>query len=318
MDDLLIILGLLFLFIGFPTSIVTTIIFAVKKKKVKIPAVCIPTTVIFSFIFIAVGASLYSETDEYKQSMNERQANLERQQEQVELKSSGAAESKVISENSTDMETEETQQQANISENEAKKISTGTYIVGEDIEIGKYDFYAYKGTGSLKIYKSYDDYINDQYEINSFMDFDILADDASVGLLNKDVYTNSVLNIRLLDGWCLVVDKGLEMECIESECMTDKIISVGIYIVGEDLEAGKYDFISVSGTGSVKIYNSYDEFLEDIYGINSFRNYDVKEKNASSGLLNEDIYAESISNVRLVEGQCIVIEKGLKLEYEAK
>lgn len=85
MINLLMILGILLLFIGFSASIVTTIVFIVKKKKVKIPAICIPTTVILSFACLAVGASLYSETDEYKQSMSEKQLKLEGQQKKTEF-----------------------------------------------------------------------------------------------------------------------------------------------------------------------------------------------------------------------------------------
>lgn len=197
-------------------------------------------------------------------------------------------------------------------------LTSGIYIVGEDIINGKYDFNASKGTGNLKIYKSYEGYKDDEYGFDAFAEFDMLADGASVGLLNEDVYTDMVSNIRLSDGWCLVIDKGLEIQYQIGEATEGNVLSVGTYIVGEDIDVGKYDFTAIRGSGSVKIYNSYDEYLEDEYGFDAFSDYDMKEANASVGMLNEDVYSESISNIRLEEGQCLVIEKGLKLELKLK
>ena len=201
---------------------------------------------------------------------------------------------------------------------DATKLPTGTYIIGEDLEPGKYDFYASKGTGSLKVYKSYDDYKSDEYGFDAFMEFDILTNGASVGLLNEDVYTDTVSHIKLANDWCLIIDKGLELRYQASESIDEKILSVGTYIVGEDISVGKYDFTAITGSGSVKLYNSYDEYLEDEYGIHAFEDYDMKEENASVGMLNEDVYTESVNNIRLDDGQCLVIEKGLKLEYHMK
>lgn len=96
MSDLLMILGLLLLFIGFPASIVTTIVFAVKKKKVKIPALCIPATIVLSFICLVVGVLPYSRIDEYEQPMSEKQARAGEQEKQVELQSSESSESEIV------------------------------------------------------------------------------------------------------------------------------------------------------------------------------------------------------------------------------
>lgn len=199
-----------------------------------------------------------------------------------------------------------------------EKLQTGTYVIGEDIDSGKYNFYASKGTGTLKIYKSYEDFKNDEYGFDAFREFDMLTDGASVGLLNEDVYTDTVYNIRLSDGWCIVIDKGLELKYKISEKQNVNILSVGIYIAGEDIDVGKYDFTAIGGSGSVKIYNSYNEYLEDKYGFDAFSDYDMKESSASVGMLNEDVYTESINNIRIDEGQCLIVEKGLKLEYSLK
>lgn len=103
----------------------------------------------------------------------------------------------------------------------------------------------------------------------------------------------------------------LEEDSFEKE----NVLNTGIYIIGEDLIAGKYDLTAIKGSGSVKIYNSYDEYLEDEYGVYAFADYDMKEENASVGMLNEDVYSQTISNIRLEDGQCLIIEKGLEIEY---
>lgn len=60
--------GIAILFLGLPISVIVTIVFAIKKKRVLIPAICIPTSLLIGLIFICVGGYLYSQTDEYKQS----------------------------------------------------------------------------------------------------------------------------------------------------------------------------------------------------------------------------------------------------------
>ena len=85
MGELLMILALLLFLIGFPATIVTTIVFAVKKKKIKAPAICIPVSLVLSLIFLAIGAELYSRTDEYKE--NNEKLRIEEGQEKTEKES---------------------------------------------------------------------------------------------------------------------------------------------------------------------------------------------------------------------------------------
>lgn len=74
------IFGFLLLFVGLPASIITTIVFAVKKKKVRIPAICIPASFILSLVFFVSGANIYSQTDEYKELAEQQR--IEREQEE--------------------------------------------------------------------------------------------------------------------------------------------------------------------------------------------------------------------------------------------
>lgn len=84
MDSLMMVLGFLLLFLGVPISVITTIVFAIKKRKVKIPAICIPVSLVLSFIFLMIGGLLYSNTDEYKESSAKREAEIAKQEKQKE------------------------------------------------------------------------------------------------------------------------------------------------------------------------------------------------------------------------------------------
>lgn len=274
--------------------------------------------VILCFLLIGCGESgvsqeeydrIVAERDNYKLQLtallNEKEANNE---------SATSDYAEPISSDNT-----ETSNDTNIQPSSQETLlSTGTYVIGEDIDAGKYSFYATKGAGSLKIYLTYEDYKNDEYGLDAFLDFDILTDGASVGLLNEDIYTDSIYGIRLENEYCLVIEKGLELQYEPTQSPPSDVLNVGIYIVGDDIESGKYDFTAIRGSGSIKIYNSYDEYLSDIYGFDAFADYDMKEKDASVGLLNEDIYSQSINNIRLEDGQCLFIEKGLKIKYSIK
>lgn len=89
MITLLMILGCLLLVLGVPISIIATIVFAVKKKKVKIPAICIPVSLVLSLSCLIVGSAMYSKTDEYKEASakaKEEQAEKERKEQAAEEK----------------------------------------------------------------------------------------------------------------------------------------------------------------------------------------------------------------------------------------
>ena len=69
--------GIIFLFLCFPVSIIFTIVFAVKKKKILVPAICIPICFALGISFIVSGGIMYGQTDEYKQSIAEKEKNEE-------------------------------------------------------------------------------------------------------------------------------------------------------------------------------------------------------------------------------------------------
>lgn len=198
------------------------------------------------------------------------------------------------------------------------ELNVGTYIVGEDIETGKYDFVASQGTGTMKVYNTYEEYKKDETGFDAFRQFDILAAGASRGLLNEDVCTDRIMCIRLQEGQCIAVEDGLKLQCSLSESVDSSKLYVGVYIVGEDIQPGKYDLRAIKGTGEFRLYNTYEDYSADAYGLEALHEYSMKEEDASAGLLNEDVYTQSLSNIRLENGNCIVINDGLILEYTIK
>lgn len=78
MHNILIFLGILLFFIGVPASIITTIVFAVKKKRIKKPLICIPISFVLAIICLGVGGYMYGNTDEYKEV--EKRQKIEEQQ----------------------------------------------------------------------------------------------------------------------------------------------------------------------------------------------------------------------------------------------
>jgi len=83
-SSLLIVFGVFLLFAGPLASIFTTIVFAIKKKKVLVPVVCIPASFVAGIVVVLIGLSIYEQTDEYKKSptqeIDEQQVMEEREQ----------------------------------------------------------------------------------------------------------------------------------------------------------------------------------------------------------------------------------------------
>ena len=196
-----------------------------------------------------------------------------------------------------------------------KTISTGTYIIGEDLEPGTYSFHAKSGKGDFLIYNNYDEFAADDYGYDARLRYNVKANKASVGLLNEDVYTEHIANIRLVEGQCINVDSGLELEYSESlsDFGSNGILSPGTYIVGETIEAKNICFHVIRGMGELLVYNSYEDMLADLYGYDANIRLNIRAADGDVGLLNPAIYTEYVANLNLKEGQVIQIEKGAYL-----
>lgn len=200
----------------------------------------------------------------------------------------------------------------------SNSLSVGTYVVGQDLEIGKYNFSAIKGEGDFKIYKSYEDYEEDEYGLDSFLSYSMKTPSASVGLLNEDMYSGKIYNIRLAGGECITIDDSL---CVAYEAATNMdnafVWGPGIYVAGDDITPGKYSFSAESGTGEIVLYKSYEAFLSDEYGFDGIDSYRMKAEGADVGLMNEDVYTRTVSNLRILAGQCLIVKDGLDLTHSS-
>lgn len=113
MTDFFMTFGLLLLFLGFPASIITTIVFKIKKKSTKISARCIPASILMSMIFLITGIRMYRETDEHNATMEQQRVQMEREEEI-------AQEENVISEEQNAQEMAEPEKEEIEQENENK------------------------------------------------------------------------------------------------------------------------------------------------------------------------------------------------------
>lgn len=94
---------------------------------------------------------------------------------------------------------------------EAVTLGAGTYIVGEDIAEGKYDFTAISGGGTVEVYSNYEDYESGGYPDDHYM---MASENSAYMEAIPDLYSSSLSNIRLSGGKCIVVDSGLEIQIV--------------------------------------------------------------------------------------------------------
>lgn len=146
--------GIFLIFLGLPASIVTTIVFKVKKKKALIPATCIIASIFLGFIFICIGGYLYGQTDEYKENIAKKeQSELEQLKEETQnqeeyikdlenrLEDAEKEEDNPVE--STVVEQESTSESASIqetSEEEEKPIESSETVQEEEIQEPTYNF----------------------------------------------------------------------------------------------------------------------------------------------------------------------------------
>lgn len=65
--------GIFLIFLGFPVSIIVSVVFKIKKRKALVPVLCIPISLVLGLAFISIGTSLYGQTDEYKESVTKKE-----------------------------------------------------------------------------------------------------------------------------------------------------------------------------------------------------------------------------------------------------
>lgn len=80
-------LGIIVLFVGTAVSIIVSLVFAIKRKNVKKPLVCIFLCIFLGIIFLNIGSDMWEKTDEYKELMEKKakeEQNSEKKTEKIE------------------------------------------------------------------------------------------------------------------------------------------------------------------------------------------------------------------------------------------
>ena len=93
-------------------------------------------------------------------------------------------------------------------------------------------------------------------------------------------------------------------------------LGAGIYVVGEDIAEGKYDFVALNGSGTLRTYKNYEQFHAEEYDYEM--QYELAAEDSSAMSMFGDMYGTSASNVRLENGECFVISSGLELRVTSK
>lgn len=86
-------------------------------------------------------------------------------------------------------------------------------------------------------------------------------------------------------------------------------LSPGVYIVGEDIAAGKYTLTVTDGAGSIEVYNTYDDYKNSNY--NAVNMYAVASESYKKAVTDETIksvYSSEIGNLPLESGMCVKID----------
>ena len=90
-------------------------------------------------------------------------------------------------------------------------------------------------------------------------------------------------------------------------------LGVGNWIVGDDIEAGKYNITCPSGIGSVEIYESLEEeeaegHFKDLFVVYSPSEIDNMKEFLGEDSISEGMYPTVINNIYFNDGYCLKIE----------
>ncbi len=285
-----------------------------QDGRKKLASIC---AIIFSVLMLFVITDKVSDIIKDRNTVAEERITTENENRDLSDTSERPSEIETVDDTENNAETKSVTNEKEEQTLQFDTVGTGTYIVGEDLPGGTYYFRAYKGVGELLLYKTYDDYKADENGFDAHLGFKVRAKNASVGLLNKDIYTSYVFGLRLTDGMCVAIKDAAVLEYSEDPSVfgIKNVLVPGIYIGGDNLDEGKYNLEAVAGSGEILIYNDYDSYLADDHGFDAVENYKVKAPQASVGMLNEDVYSNEVNNFRVEKDQVIVIKDGICLAY---
>lgn len=128
---------------------------------------------------------------------------------------------------------------------------------------------------------------------------------------------NVMYEDRISDGKILkkgvLEDNSNESSDIQDDSSFDDVgrLNPGVYIVGEDIVAGKYTFTVSDGAGIISVYDSYDDYKNDDY--RHSEEYYVASKKYKESLDSDlesinSLYSSEIGNLPLENGMCVKID----------
>lgn len=187
-------------------------------------------------------------------------------------------------------------------ESESFELSTGTYVVGEDIQAGKYNVSVLSGYGRVEIWESLEEYRKNGNWIESYY---VSSDDG-----------DTISNMRLYDGECLTVDSQIKLrfgnDQAEDESRTEEsassdaiTLSAGYYTVGKDIPEGKYNLKAVHGNGAVSVSNA----------VGDINTYLMAEEKSNLRKTLPGSYKVSLDEVQLTKGYSLIIADSLIVEF---
>lgn len=121
--------------------------------------------------------------------------------------------------------------------------------------------------------------------------------------------------IAALEDLLLNGDGGISSETEDNSADASRLstLNPGVYIVGEDIISGKYDFTVKNGIGVIYVYDNYEVYKEDQYGFNEM--YQIASQDYLDGIAqNEDVgfiasmMSSKADNVRLEDGMCMYLD----------
>ena len=85
-------------------------------------------------------------------------------------------------------------------------------------------------------------------------------------------------------------------------------LSSGLYIVGEDINAGKYSVSITNGEGALRVFSDYDKYIKtEGNQFDALQSYDVAEPDKTDNPY--WTYVSEVGNLILKDGMCLVLEE---------
>lgn len=197
-----------------------------------------------------------------------------------------------------------------------------TVVISEDVSDDGVSTFASKVSSTLSEASQQDwydyDYVTDNFYKGGY-DGVVLTNvwNFKNDTLAYSIWDDSLSITRLSDGTKLkeAILKDVESESSDSQ-KNDSLDDVGrlnsgVYVVGEDIPAGKYAFTITDGVGIISVYDSYDDYKNDNY--EHSEEYPVASKKYKESLDSDlesikSLYSSEIGNLPLENGMCVKID----------